>query len=85
MAQLSLCVEARRLMSHLVNLFAWPAMTMGGNLVAFFCACVSTVQCVSSDTQAGVQLCFSSHCNSDSKTVCLIVLHSFHLLHKAGK
>lgn len=28
---------------------------------------------------------FSSHCNSDSKTVCLIVLWSFHLLHKAGK
>lgn len=28
---------------------------------------------------------FSSHCNSDSKTVCLIVLWSFHVLHKAGK
>lgn len=28
---------------------------------------------------------FSFHCNSDSKTVCLIVLWSFHVLHKARK
>lgn len=28
---------------------------------------------------------FSSHCDADSKTVCLIVLSSFHVLHKAGE
>lgn len=83
--RLCLCVLASCLKSHLVNLFFVASDDNGRKLgCASATARFHCVMCFQWHP-GWCAVVFSSHCNSDSKTVWLIVLWSFHVLHKAGK
>lgn len=86
-AQLCLSVQARRLKSHFGESLCIASDDNGrklGCVCVSACACFHCIMCFQWHP-GWCAVVFSSHCNSDSKTVCLIVLWSFHVLHKAGK